>query len=187
MREKKQAVRSDVLLELNGLPIKEHRRLSEQIALHLFKQSYWEQAQTVALTVSRYPELDTTMIMDKAWKQGKAIVLPRINKTTKHMSFYQVDDRTQLEETVYGLQEPIPSVSVRVEPEDIHIMIVPGVAFTKEGARLGLGGGYYDRYLPRYTGLTVALLFSCQLVDSIPMESHDYRMDKMIGPGGILR
>jgi 5-formyltetrahydrofolate cyclo-ligase len=68
-----------------------------------------------------------------------------------------------------------------VSPEDIDLVIVPGAAFTPAGARLGLGGGYYDRYLPKLTrARRVALIFDGQVVDQVPVEEHDQFVDELV-------
>ncbi|TSB46715.1 5-formyltetrahydrofolate cyclo-ligase [Alkalicoccobacillus porphyridii] len=187
MKEAKRLIRANVLDKLINISKEEHHRLSMQIAAVLFEQPYWKDAQTIALTVSRFPEVDTTLLINKAWEEGKTVVLPRITKETRAMHFYEVHDSSQLEESVFSLMEPIPSTTIQRAAEEIHTMIVPGMAFTREGSRLGLGGGYYDRYLPHFSGETVALLFSCQLVAEIPMEDHDRAVDHIVSPGGIIR
>lgn len=66
-------------------------------------------------------------------------------------------------------------------PENkIDLVIVPGLAFTKNGARLGFGAGYYDRFLENYTGKTVALALSRQVKNALPIESHDQRIQEVL-------
>lgn len=75
-----------------------------------------------------------------------------------------------------------------VSPEDIAAIIVPGLAFTKAGQRLGRGGGYYDRYLASLPSATqkIGVCFSLQIVDGLPIESHDQKMDVVITEDGIV-
>lgn len=68
-----------------------------------------------------------------------------------------------------------------ISPQDIDILIVPGVAFTRKGDRMGYGGGYYDRFIPRCTRAKVlALVFAEQLCDPLPTEAHDLRIPLII-------
>lgn len=74
--------------------------------------------------------------------------------------------------------------TIPISPEDIDILIVPGVAFTRRGDRMGYGGGYYDRFIPQCRNARViALAFAEQIVDSIPVESHDLRIPCLITIG----
>ncbi|MDQ0205591.1 5-formyltetrahydrofolate cyclo-ligase [Alkalicoccobacillus murimartini] len=187
MKSEKQRIRSAVLNKLSTLSMEDHQQLSELIAHTLYQQPYWKKARTVALTVSRMPEVDTEPIIDRAWQEGKKVVLPRINKETREMRFYEVDTTQQLEETIFQLREPIPSLTIHRLPSEIDLMIVPGVAFTDEGHRLGLGGGYYDRYLPYFEGTTVSLLFPEQHIDSIPIEAHDSLIHHLVSTMGVLK
>ena len=187
MKMEKRLIRETVLNELTLLTPTTYRIQSERIAEQLYQQSYWQKAKTVALTVSRFPEVDTEPMIAKAWEEGKKVALPRINTQTKQMEFFIIETYQQLEETVFKLKEPIPSQSTLQSANDIDLMIVPGVAFTKQGYRLGLGGGYYDRYLPKFKGITVSLLFSAQLVDTIPLEEHDHIIDYLLSQGGRIK
>lgn len=101
----------------------------------------------------------------------------------RQLRFHQVQDPGQdMEPGALGILAPAahtPSVG----PEEIDLLVVPGVAFTRTGERLGYGGGYYDRYLPRCTrAQIVALAFSEQLADTLPSEAHDLRIPTIITP-----
>ena len=81
-----------------------------------------------------------------------------------------------------GILAPAPH-TVCVEPEEIDFLVVPGVAFTLAGDRMGYGGGYYDRFIPLCTqARVVALAFREQLVDSLPVEEHDLQIPELITP-----
>ena len=76
-----------------------------------------------------------------------------------------------------------------VEPAEIGIILVPGLAFTRQGHRLGRGGGYYDRYLAQLPSTTFKLgvCFSIQIVPALPIEPHDQPMDAVVTENGVLR
>lgn len=87
---------------------------------------------------------------------------------------------TELVPGAMNIPEPAAH-TLAVSPECIDILIVPGVAFTASGERLGYGGGYYDRFIPRCAqARLVALAFPEQLVDSIPTDEHDLRIPQLI-------
>lgn len=97
------------------------------------------------------------------------------------LRFHQICNPGQdMEPGAMGIPAPAAHTPA-VEPEEIDLLIVPGVAFTRAGERLGYGGGYYDRYMPRCTrAQIIALAFDEQLVDTLPTESHDLRIPTII-------
>jgi 5-formyltetrahydrofolate cyclo-ligase len=101
------------------------------------------------------------------------------------MDFYEVTNIASMLRNKSGILEPNPEVHSLVEPDGRTLMILPCVAVSKAGDRLGYGSGYYDRYLERYSGKvkkTLAPVFSCQIFDSVCAETHDRPVDLVIGP-----
>ena len=98
-----------------------------------------------------------------------------------NLRFHQVCNLAQdLEPGAMGIPAPAAHTPA-VQPEEIDLLIVPGVAFTRAGDRMGYGGGYYDRYIPRCTrARVIALAFEEQLLDTLPTEEHDLRIPSII-------
>ena len=88
------------------------------------------------------------------------------------MEFVALNEDTEFVETDFGVLEPKDGRIYK--PEEIDLMIVPGVAFTKSGRRIGFGGGYYDRYLSKYSGKTISLSFTTQLAEENEWQSDQY-------------
>ena len=97
-------------------------------------------------------EVNTYPIIEKAWEEGKKVVVPKCNKEARTMSFRKISNFDQLETVYMNLREPIPALTEEVNADEIDLQIVPGVAYTERGERIGYGGGYYDRYLMHYKG-----------------------------------
>lgn len=179
MKEKKQ-IRKQMQQRLADLskPLYEH--CSYQIAQRLFAESFWKEANTISITISRMPEVDTYQIIRRAWEEKKTVVVPKCYPADRTMKFRVLSAFNELESVFFGLYEPIEEKTDQVEKKDINLMIVPGLAFTKRGERLGFGGGYYDRFLEGYEGEKIALAFQQQIVPSLPVEHHDIRLYKII-------
>jgi len=179
MNEKKR-VRKEIKERLRSIPRPLYEHYSYVIAQTLYKDPLWASAHTIGITISNSPEVDTYQIIRKAWEEGKRIVTPKCLPKEKQMEFRILDRFDQLESVYFGLLEPIESKTKKVEPKEIDLMIVPGLGFDKDGFRLGVGGGYYDRFLQHYSGSTLSLAFEEQIVDDIPKEAHDIPVAKII-------
>lgn len=179
MREKNE-LRKSLQEKLKKMTKYEYEQLSYKIAQNLFSDSAWIEAKTVGITVSRVPEVDTYEMIRKAWESDKQVVVAKCDPKERTMHFRTLTDFAQLETVYFGLSEPIIEKTIEVEKEQIDLLIVPGLAFTKEGYRLGFGGGYYDRYLEDYKGEKLALAFPSQLLKVLPIESHDIPVDKIV-------
>ncbi len=139
------------------------------------------EARTILLYASAFPEeIDTRPLVRFAFESGKRVILPRVNEEFRRLDLLEVknDAGGGLVAGRLGIMEPPPDAVV-VDPRAIDWVMVPGLAFDEFGARLGRGGGYYDRLLPtlRYGCTRWALIYDEQWVDRVPVEPHDARMD----------
>lgn len=134
-------------------------------------------ARCVALFCSLPDELPTAEAFAR-WRSGRRLAVPRVEGDT--MRFFRYDPAT-MAAGAFGIEEPGPGAE-ECAPGEIDLMLVPGVAFTAAGARLGRGRGYYDRYLsqPAFRGAKVGVCYAHQLASEIPVEPHDVRMDLVV-------
>ncbi|MBP3968373.1 5-formyltetrahydrofolate cyclo-ligase [Bacillus sp. WL1] len=186
MREEKLRLRKQIIEHMNSLSKDRYTTLSEQIAFSLYEQKEWAEAKTIGITLSMENEVNTYPIIEKAWKEGKRVVVPKCNKETRTMSFRKISNFDQLETVYMNLREPIPALTEEVNADEIDLQIVPGVAYTERGERIGYGGGYYDRYLVHYKGKTLSLAYSFQMVEHIPVEPFDKNVEKIITEKGTM-
>jgi 5-formyltetrahydrofolate cyclo-ligase len=182
----KKNLRKSIKAKLSELSLPQYEDQSYKIAQQLFLTEDWIEAATVAVTVSKVPEVDTFQIIRKGWEQGKRMVVPKCEPNTRKLDFRELKHFSELESVFYGLFEPIVSETISVNPDDIDLVVVPGLAFSKNGYRLGFGGGYYDRFLANYQGKRISLAFKDQIVSEIPVESHDIPVEKIITSGGVI-
>lgn len=184
--KQKQILRSSLQQGLQKMSQSLYEHYSKKIASILFELEEWKSADTIAITVSRKPEVDTYAIISHAWDNGKTVVVPKCFPNNRTMKFYTLKSFQELETVFYGLKEPILSKTVEMDKKDIDLVIVPGLGFTSQGYRLGFGGGYYDRFLIDYNGKTISLAFSEQLVDTLPIEPHDIPVGKLVTSEGVV-
>lgn len=139
----------------------------------------WQTAQTVAVTLSQDEELPTQLLIHTALIQGKRVVVPKV-APKRQMDFYQVTTSTEYARHRFGMLEPIDAPIVM--PNEIDLLIVPGLGYDEAQQRIGFGGGYYDRYLPRTTGYKLALAIEQNIVPAgtWAVEETDVAMDEVI-------
>lgn len=180
----KKEVRLQKMAALKELSPIEKKKAEESIYAHLFASTYWKNAHTVALTVSQDFEIATLPIAEEAHRSGKRVVLPRAKKQ-RVMDFVHFLKDTPMETSSFGLQEPAPHLDA-FPKQEIDLVIVPGLAFSKDGYRIGVGGGYYDRFLEDYKGKKIALVLEEQKIGAWNPESFDIPMDALITKDGII-
>ncbi|MGO3411663.1 MAG: 5-formyltetrahydrofolate cyclo-ligase [Leuconostoc falkenbergense] len=161
---------------LKTLSIHQKQTESNRLYQLLFETAAWQEAGTIAVTLSMPIELDTAPIIEAAWSANKKTVVPKI--VNHQMIFVPFDDGSSLQTGQLSIREPVTEVAVSANK--IDLVIVPGLAFTRSGARLGFGAGYYDRFLVNYTGKTIALALSPQIKQNIPIEAHDQLIQEVL-------
>lgn len=176
----KSTSRKRILAQLKEMPEKVHRERSGKIIRRLVEDPLFAGASTIGATISAFPEVDTSLLIDYCWSVGKRVAVPRCIPSSRGMDFYLLTDYDELENVYMKLREPRIDPSRYVSPEEIELMLVPGVVYSKSGYRIGFGGGYYDRYLSAYSGKTVSLAFDMQLAESVPVENHDIPVQHII-------
>lgn len=172
----KKEIRSAIIKKLNEITVKDRDIMSKQIIAKLISSQEWNNANIIATTMPMEHEIDTTLFIEACWKAQKHVVVPKCNHKTKEMQFFNITSFEQLEKGYFGIYEPKESICAKINKDEIDLIIVPGVAFTSKGDRLGYGGGYYDRYLSNYAGNLVALAYDLQIVEKLPIEVHDQSM-----------
>ncbi len=159
----KSEVRSVVRDRIEAFGAEARAIASREAAKLLTQLPAWRDARSVMLFESMSDEIDTAPLFPLAW--GKHVVVPRWSLRDRVMEAVDVHKR-----------------DVAVDPGSIDLFVIPGVAFTRSGQRLGRGAGFYDEFLLRARrGATfVGYGFACQIVDSMPVEPHDISMHEVI-------
>lgn len=178
----KQAIRRQALANRQDQPDKD--AISRLICEKLASLPEYAKAATVMGYVDVRDEVRTRDFLAQVLREGKRLVVPYC--VDNELELFRLANMGELTVATFGLLEPKPelrqSADRRVEPAELDLIIVPGLAFDREGGRIGHGKGYYDRLLPRVPATTpsIALAFECQMFPRIPMQPHDTFMDKVI-------
>ena len=127
-------------------------------------------------------EADLGAINESVIAAGHRLLVPRVEAGVIVAVERTVDGETVRSD--YGIEEPIGPA---VDPAEIDVVLVPGVAFDRRGRRLGYGAGYYDGFLPQLREGTalVGVCFSVQVVDEVPVEDHDVLIDVVVSERGV--
>lgn len=157
--------------------------LSEKICRKVMESEVYKNASVVLAYMALPDEVDLSLVIDDALAAGKKVFIPRIVPGTNLMDFFQVTDGAKAGVGSYGILEPQedwPKFDFEQEQGGQTLVLTPGRAFTLEGARLGRGKGFYDTFfgdLKKSAVCLAGVCFSCQVVDELPIESHDKKMD----------
>ncbi|HEY7725556.1 MAG TPA: 5-formyltetrahydrofolate cyclo-ligase [Anaeromyxobacteraceae bacterium] len=188
--DRKRAQRQDVLAALGALSPAERGERSRAIATRLVAHPAFAAAGVVALYASLGTEVDTGPVAMAAAGAGKLLAWPRMSAAERRLAFAACAPAALVPGPM-GTLEP-PPAAPRVTLDVIDLALVPGVAFDGALRRLGRGGGHYDATLAALPAraLRFGLAFDCQVVDEVPAEAHDLRVDlvvtetRLIGPVG---
>jgi 5-formyltetrahydrofolate cyclo-ligase len=162
-----------------ALPATLVARLSKAIQERLLASAAYSRADTIALYAARENEVQTGLIFADAMASGRRVLFPRIVAPGPELDLIRVRTSADLRPGNYGLLEPEGTDLVLAESLGAAIICVPGLAFTPDGCRLGLGGGYYDSLLARVgpRSKSAGLAYSFQLLDQIPQSPTDWRLN----------
>ncbi|MCJ7647849.1 MAG: 5-formyltetrahydrofolate cyclo-ligase [Candidatus Lokiarchaeota archaeon] len=183
IREKKQEIRNNIAMILENLSEKELAKKTKQIEDNLFEFANFLEAKIVLLYINKKSEVASRNIIKRCLDFNKIVILPAFNIKTYEIKLMKVDDLDKdLITGPRGVLEPDINRCKIVPVNCVDLAIIPGVAFDEKGGRIGTGGGYYDRFIPKLSITTrkVALALECQIIQQVPVESHDNHVDIII-------
>jgi 5-formyltetrahydrofolate cyclo-ligase len=184
----KRELRQAKLAQRDGLPEEVRKEKSRLIARQLFELPAFAAAKKVMLFASMGSEVHTKEMALQALKEGKRVALPVTDRVTRELIPGWITSWDELVPGVWGIPEPDRSRLWLAPIDEIDLVVVPGVVFDQRGYRIGYGGGYYDRLLPRLRpgALKVGIAFAEQIVDTVPAREYDIPVDLVITDEGTL-
>ena len=186
----KQSIRKTIIALREQLPADLRAAHSVAITERLLQLPEYRQADTVLGYMNFGSEFASALWVARVLADGKRLVLPKVNCQRNELDLYRVDDlESQLAAGLWGIAEPVPERCERViDLNEVEFALLPGVAFARDGARLGYGGGYYDKLLARMTHspALVAAAFALQVVQDVPQEATDVRVEWLVTEQGII-
>ena len=178
----KAELRKKILQEMKTLSQEQKQAMDRALTERFLQHPFYQEAKVIATYLSFPHEFQTQELIKRMLKEGKKVLIPKTYP--KGRMEFVVYDPKQLAKTSFGLLEPQGDLEV-VEPSQIDLIHVPGLAFTTEGYRIGYGGGYYDRYLEHFAGHTMSTIYPCQ-VQEFNLENHDIPVQEVLTYEGNL-
>lgn len=181
---KKAALRRRMVETRKAMTCEERERDSQAMIEKLCALPQYQAARTVFAYASMTDEVQLDRLIERALDEGKRVTIPWLPGRRSVMEAVELDALAYLEVGTFGIRNVPKPRRHLVNPKTIDLVVVPGAAFSPDGARLGLGGGYYDRFLGAVApqAYRAALTFDALLVadGDIPMEPHDVRVDAIL-------
>lgn len=180
MMEKEQ-LRNHIKTIRNSMTANEKMEYDEAIYNKVINSDYYSKSKTIFIYVSFGSEVDTHRIIKHGLENNKIICVPKIINKAKGMKAVRINTMKELKANSFGILEPQTFLNT-INPEEIDLMLIPGLAFDKKGGRLGYGAAYYDRFIKcaRKNIYKIGLAYHFQLVSEILMEEHDMAIDDVI-------
>jgi len=180
--DEKQVLREKMFLELKNLEKEEKERRNAVIREKFFSNINFKDANFIMSYVSKPYEVDTWRIIKQSLEMGKKIAVPCVLKGERLMVPALILDHKELSLGPYGVYQPHPDNIRQVDLNQLDLVLVPGIAFDKEGNRLGHGRGYFDRFLkklPRHVHI-MGLAYEFQILPKLPISQKDFPMSSLI-------
>ncbi len=191
IQARKQALRQSIIASRSQLTEAERAEMSGAIAARIAELDAYRTAVTVLGYMNFGAEFAAEILVRQALHDGKQVLLPKVNRDTRQLDVYRIADPARdIAPGLWDIREPLVERCDKVdELSSIDFILLPGVAFGRDGARLGYGGGFYDKLLARMTlqPTLVAAAFALQVVEDIPQEATDRKVQWLITEQETIR
>lgn len=163
IRPLKARMRNEIKARRHAIPQEEKERADRKILDRLVRLREYAACDTVITYVSLPIEVDTLVLIARAFADGKRVAVPRCVEGSREMEFYLITSMDQLEPQTFGVLEPVRERCELLSDCGNSICVVPALAYDYAGYRLGYGAGYYDRFLSGYKGVMIGVVYARDL------------------------
>ena len=180
--EKKKSIRKEILAKRRSLSEESVREKSRKIKSNLLGLPEFKRAKTIMFYVAKDEEVRTEEIIKESLRIGKKVAVPVCIVETRDLAPSLLTDYGDLAPGAYGIPEPREEHRSILPPGELTLIIVPGVAFDRQGNRLGFGGGFYDNFLGKVPpGIPrLGLAFELQILEELPFGEKDVPVDGVV-------
>lgn len=192
--DQKKTIRKQFRALRNQLTEAHQNAAAESLVQHFCDLANTDQPSRVAVFLSNDGELSPHKVVAYCWSKGISTYLPVIDtENPGFLRFYEYTDKTPLKPNCYGIPEPDVFQASRIDPISLDWILMPLVAFTNEGQRLGMGGGFYDRTLETTKDEStcktrlIGLAHECQCTENLPVDAWDIDMHAVLTPQRSLQ
>ncbi len=198
----KNILRSHMLAQRKNMDSVLLAEKSQALHRNIYENAVWKNARSVGLYMALPQEVPTKALVERAWQEGKRVYLPLCHKKQRgEMDFIACLGQEDLALGAYAIMEPTEEAAARfgaklvleADENQLDILFVPGVAFDKQGHRIGFGGGYYDRFLQRLllgeckaNTRCIGMALAWQVLEKVPYDTWDIPMHGMVTEESFL-
>ena len=181
----KKEIRTQMAERRDALDLQNVTKASARIVSHFQTMDAFPSANFIALYMAITGEVNLDALFPVCWNRGMRTCIPVFNTKTRIYEMAEITPETRYTIGHYGIREPVSFTACTMDRVDL--VAVPGVAFDRQGHRLGRGGGYYDRLLSGFKGRVAGAAFDFQLLPTVPVEPHDRPVDALITETKVIK
>jgi 5-formyltetrahydrofolate cyclo-ligase len=183
----KKELRQGALQSRRAIPTTRIIELSWRVEENLVAQKEFREATRIASYVAKEDEVQTASILERALSEGKAVVVPLVDKSSDELLFFEIHNVRELSPGMFGIREPKRN-GAPVPLRETDVVLVPLLAWDERGHRVGYGKGYFDRALAaRGSSRAIGLAFESQAVSHVPEGQTDVQLDMVVTEKQVLR
>lgn len=180
VRQRKAELRSVYKRLRSQCPAEVKKELDRRLSQQFLSLDEYKSCKTLFAFVSTPIEVDTSVIISTALKDGKRVAVPKCRDKSGLMDFFYITSTDCLKKGAFSIMEPDEALCERVTDLSDGLCLVPGLCFDRQGYRIGFGKGYYDRFLEEFGGTTVGICYSRCIEKELPRGIFDRNTDILV-------